>query len=210
VRLARSSPLPHGPPRTPGGALAPPRLAPRHGRGWRSRRTPCAARPLTGFLFKAFETGQIGPRRLERMLGANAPRNATIHEYLDWVGGCGGVGRVSPQEGGAPPRDRWASSSPAGGKGPPPPAGWQVERAARKGSGLFALPARLACIRKARAAILEHLEWARRRTARARADKASPKVWGPAALQLAAGAAGAPARLLTAAPACTCASRGRL
>ena len=35
-----------------------------------------------GFLFKAFETGQIGPRRLARMIGENTPRNATIHEYL--------------------------------------------------------------------------------------------------------------------------------
>lgn len=34
---------------------------------------------------QAFETGQIGPRRLARMLGENAPRNATIHEYLDWT-----------------------------------------------------------------------------------------------------------------------------
>lgn len=37
------------------------------------------------FLFKAFETGQIGPRRLSRMVGENKPRNATIHEYLDWT-----------------------------------------------------------------------------------------------------------------------------
>ncbi len=34
---------------------------------------------------QAFETGQIGPRRLARMLGESAPRNATIHEYLDWT-----------------------------------------------------------------------------------------------------------------------------
>lgn len=37
------------------------------------------------FLFKAFETGQIGPRRLTRLVGENKPRNATIHEYLDWT-----------------------------------------------------------------------------------------------------------------------------
>lgn len=37
------------------------------------------------FLFKAFETGQIGPRRLSRLVGENKPRNATIHEYLDWT-----------------------------------------------------------------------------------------------------------------------------
>ena len=36
------------------------------------------------FLFKAFETGQIGPRRLSRFVG-DKPRNATIHEYLDWT-----------------------------------------------------------------------------------------------------------------------------
>lgn len=36
------------------------------------------------FLFKAFETGQIGPRRLSRLAG-DKPRNATIHEYLDWT-----------------------------------------------------------------------------------------------------------------------------
>jgi hypothetical protein len=36
------------------------------------------------FLFKAFETGQIGPRRLSRLVG-DKPRNATIHEYLDWT-----------------------------------------------------------------------------------------------------------------------------
>ncbi len=35
------------------------------------------------FLFKAFETGQKGPRRLARM--ADRPRNTTIHEYLDWT-----------------------------------------------------------------------------------------------------------------------------
>jgi len=42
-------------------------------------------RQEAGFMFRAFETGQIGPRRLARMLGENAPRNATIHEYLDWT-----------------------------------------------------------------------------------------------------------------------------
>lgn len=36
------------------------------------------------FLFKAFETGQIGPRRLSKLVG-DKPRNATIHEYLDWT-----------------------------------------------------------------------------------------------------------------------------
>jgi hypothetical protein len=36
------------------------------------------------FLFKASETGQIGPRRLSRLVG-DKPRNATIHEYLDWT-----------------------------------------------------------------------------------------------------------------------------
>lgn len=43
------------------------------------------ARQEAGFLFKAFETGQIGPRRLAKMYGEHAPRNATIHEYLDWT-----------------------------------------------------------------------------------------------------------------------------
>lgn len=43
------------------------------------------ARQEAGFMFKAFETGQIGPRRLARMIGENTPRNATIHEYLDWT-----------------------------------------------------------------------------------------------------------------------------
>ncbi|KAI8464587.1 MAG: hypothetical protein J3K34DRAFT_113160 [Monoraphidium minutum] len=43
------------------------------------------ARAEAGFMFKAFETGQIGPRRLARMVGEDAPRNATIHEYLDWT-----------------------------------------------------------------------------------------------------------------------------
>jgi hypothetical protein len=44
-----------------------------------------ACRSEMPFLFKAFETGQIGPRRLSRMVGENKPRNATIHEYLDWT-----------------------------------------------------------------------------------------------------------------------------
>ncbi|KAF8069455.1 hypothetical protein HT031_001571 [Scenedesmus sp. PABB004] len=42
------------------------------------------ARSDMPFLFKAFETGQIGPRRLSRLAG-DKPRNATIHEYLDWT-----------------------------------------------------------------------------------------------------------------------------
>lgn len=36
------------------------------------------------FLFKAFETGQIGPKRLAKM-SKGAPRVFTIHEYLDWT-----------------------------------------------------------------------------------------------------------------------------
>lgn len=44
-----------------------------------------AARGEVPFLFKAFETGQIGPRRLARMGPAERPRNTTIHEYLDWT-----------------------------------------------------------------------------------------------------------------------------
>ena len=44
-----------------------------------------AARAEAGFLFKAFEAGQVGPRRLAKLYGENAPRNATIHEYLDWT-----------------------------------------------------------------------------------------------------------------------------
>ena len=43
------------------------------------------ARSEAGFLFKAFETGQIGPRRLARMADDKRPRTATIHEYLDWT-----------------------------------------------------------------------------------------------------------------------------
>ncbi|GLC45090.1 hypothetical protein PLESTB_001467200 [Pleodorina starrii] len=42
------------------------------------------ARNDSPFLFKAFETGQIGPKRLARMHG-DKPRVATIHEYLDWT-----------------------------------------------------------------------------------------------------------------------------
>ncbi|GLI58757.1 hypothetical protein VaNZ11_000514 [Volvox africanus] len=42
------------------------------------------ARLDSPFLFKAFETGQIGPKRLARMHG-DKPRVATIHEYLDWT-----------------------------------------------------------------------------------------------------------------------------
>jgi hypothetical protein len=42
------------------------------------------ARVDSPFLFKAFETGQIGPKRLARMHG-DKPRVATIHEYLDWT-----------------------------------------------------------------------------------------------------------------------------
>lgn len=36
------------------------------------------------FLFKAFETGQIGPKRLAKMHGGKA-KARTIHEYLDWT-----------------------------------------------------------------------------------------------------------------------------
>lgn len=36
------------------------------------------------FLFKAFETGQIGPKRLAKM-SKGQPRVFTIHEYLDWT-----------------------------------------------------------------------------------------------------------------------------
>lgn len=42
------------------------------------------ARNEVPFLFKAFETGQIGPKRLAKMHGGK-PRMATIHEYLDWT-----------------------------------------------------------------------------------------------------------------------------
>jgi len=43
-----------------------------------------AARNDVPFLFKAFETGQIGPKRMAKMHGGK-PRMATIHEYLDWT-----------------------------------------------------------------------------------------------------------------------------
>ncbi len=46
------------------------------------------ARADLPFLFKAFETGQIGPKKLAKMQGG-APRVATIHEYLDWTLTCG-------------------------------------------------------------------------------------------------------------------------
>jgi hypothetical protein len=42
------------------------------------------ARADLPFLFKAFETGQIGPKRMAKMHGGK-PRMATIHEYLDWT-----------------------------------------------------------------------------------------------------------------------------
>lgn len=42
------------------------------------------ARSEIPFLFKAFETGQIGPKRLSKIHGGK-PRMATIHEYLDWT-----------------------------------------------------------------------------------------------------------------------------
>lgn len=42
------------------------------------------AREDAPFLFKAFETGQIGPKRLAKIHG-DKPRMATIHEYLDWT-----------------------------------------------------------------------------------------------------------------------------
>ncbi len=43
-----------------------------------------AARADVPFLFKAFETGQIGPKRMAKMHGGK-PRISTIHEYLDWT-----------------------------------------------------------------------------------------------------------------------------
>ena len=62
------------------------------------------ARSDIPFLFKAFETGQAPPPR-PGTKKAEAPRAATIHEYLDWtvtaseaedpdelVGGCDAVG----------------------------------------------------------------------------------------------------------------------
>lgn len=42
------------------------------------------ARQELPFLFKAFETGQIGPKRMAKISGGK-PRMATIHEYLDWT-----------------------------------------------------------------------------------------------------------------------------
>jgi hypothetical protein len=42
------------------------------------------ARADIPFLFKAFETGQIGPKRLAKLHGGK-PRVSTIHEYLDWT-----------------------------------------------------------------------------------------------------------------------------
>eukprot|EP00798_Chlamydomonas_sp_ICE-L_P015212 gene15212-21289_t len=42
------------------------------------------ARCEVPFLFKAFEAGQIGPKRLSKLHGG-APRISTIHEYLDWT-----------------------------------------------------------------------------------------------------------------------------
>jgi hypothetical protein len=42
------------------------------------------ARNDVPFLFKAFETGQIGPKKMAKMHGGKA-RVATIHEYLDWT-----------------------------------------------------------------------------------------------------------------------------
>jgi len=42
------------------------------------------ARSDLPFLFKSFETGQIGPKRMAKMHGGKA-RVATIHEYLDWT-----------------------------------------------------------------------------------------------------------------------------
>jgi hypothetical protein len=42
------------------------------------------ARADLPFLFKAFESGQIGPKRMSKMHGGK-PRIATIHEYLDWT-----------------------------------------------------------------------------------------------------------------------------
>jgi hypothetical protein len=43
-----------------------------------------AARADVPFLFKAFETGQLNPKRLAKLSGG-APRQSTIHEYLDWT-----------------------------------------------------------------------------------------------------------------------------
>lgn len=54
-----------------------------------------SARSDAPFLFKAFETGQIGPRRLARLAPEQRPRAATIHEYLDWTV----TGRKAAQDG---------------------------------------------------------------------------------------------------------------
>lgn len=43
------------------------------------------AREDAPFLFRAFETGQVGPKKLAKLHGGTAPRMATIHEYLDWT-----------------------------------------------------------------------------------------------------------------------------
>ena len=45
------------------------------------------ARADLPFVFKAFEMGQIGPKKLAKMHWG-APRVATIHEYLDWTFTC--------------------------------------------------------------------------------------------------------------------------
>lgn len=44
---------------------------------------PGVARAEIPFLFKAFETGQIGPARMKAKYGD--ARAHTIHEYLDWT-----------------------------------------------------------------------------------------------------------------------------
>lgn len=49
-----------------------------------SEEAAAQARSDIPFLFKAFETGQIGPKRMAKMHGGK-PRMATIHEYLDWT-----------------------------------------------------------------------------------------------------------------------------
>jgi len=61
----------------------------------RGRAQAEAARSDAPFLFKAFETGQIGPRRLARLAPEQRPRAATIHEYLDWTV----TGRRAAQDG---------------------------------------------------------------------------------------------------------------
>ena len=52
--------------------------------GVTSADTVAAARNDIPFLFKAFEAGQVGPKKLAKMHGGK-PRVATIHEYLDWT-----------------------------------------------------------------------------------------------------------------------------